>query len=150
MIKSHCEWNTTLELMFYPSHGGQTCVCGRDNARGIKDGLCIPLKQLHACLLSRFSRVWLFVTQWTVACQAPLSMGFFRQEHWSGLPHPSPRNLPTQGLNPRLHHWQAGSLPLALPVEAKCQEAFNWRLPVCSFGSVRNSLVLINSWIFRN
>src|SRR5574341_950058 len=54
--------------------------------------------------------------QWTVACQAPLSMGFFRQEHWSGLPHPSPRNLPTQGLNPRLHHWQAGSYD---PIGAK-------------------------------
>ena len=36
------------------------------------------------------SRVWLFVTPWTVACQAPLSMGFSRQEHWSGLPFPSP------------------------------------------------------------
>ena len=36
------------------------------------------------------SRVQLFVTPWTVACQAPLSMGFSRQEYWSGLPFPSP------------------------------------------------------------
>ena len=42
------------------------------------------------CVLSHFSPVQLFVTPWTVACQAPLSMGFSRQEHWSGLPSPPP------------------------------------------------------------
>ena len=41
-------------------------------------------------LLSRFSRVWLCVTPWTAAHQAPPSLGFSRQEHWSGLPFPSP------------------------------------------------------------
>ena len=41
-------------------------------------------------LLSRFSHVRLCVTQWTAAHQAPLSLGFSRQEHWSGLPFPSP------------------------------------------------------------
>ena len=44
-----------------------------------------------ACMLSR---VQLLVTSWTVACQAPLSMGFSRQQHWSGLPFPSPGDLP--------------------------------------------------------
>ena len=43
-----------------------------------------------------------FVTPWTVACQAPLSMGFPRQEYWSELPFPSPGDLPDQGLNPGL------------------------------------------------
>ena len=43
------------------------------------------------CMLSLFSRVLLFVTPWTVAHQAPLSTGFSRQEHWSGLPLPSPK-----------------------------------------------------------
>ena len=43
-----------------------------------------------ACVLSRFSRVQLFENPWTVAHQAPLSMGFSRQEYWSGLPFPSP------------------------------------------------------------
>ena len=43
-----------------------------------------------AKLLSRFSRVWLCVTPETAAHQAPLSLGFSRQEHWSGLPFPSP------------------------------------------------------------
>jgi len=39
-------------------------------------------------------------TQWTVACQAPLSIGFTRQEYWSGLPFPSPRDLPNPGIKP--------------------------------------------------
>ena len=46
------------------------------------------------CMLSLFSCVWLFATPWTVACQAPLSMGFSRQEYWSELPFPLPGNLP--------------------------------------------------------
>ena len=44
-----------------------------------------------ACLLSHFSCVWLFATLWTVACQAPLSTAFCRQEYWSGLPVSSSR-----------------------------------------------------------
>ena len=54
----------------------------------------------HACMLSCFSRVLLFVTLWTVAHQAPLSRGFSRQEHWSGLPCPSPEDLPDPGIEP--------------------------------------------------
>ena len=45
-------------------------------------------------MLSCFSPVWLFGTLWTVALQAPLSMGFFRQEYWSGLPCPALGDLP--------------------------------------------------------
>ena len=48
-------------------------------------------------MLSHFSRVQLFVTLWTVVCQAPLSKGFSRHEYWSGLPCPSPGNLPDPG-----------------------------------------------------
>ena len=51
-------------------------------------------------MLSHFSHVWLFVTQWTVAHQFPLSMVFSRQEYWSGLLCPPPGDLPNQGLNP--------------------------------------------------
>ena len=40
-------------------------------------------------------------TPWTVACQAPLSMGFSRQKYWSRLPFPSPGNLPNPGIEPR-------------------------------------------------
>ena len=43
------------------------------------------------------SHVWLFVTPQTVARQAPLSLGFSRQEYWSGLPFSTPRSLPNQG-----------------------------------------------------
>ena len=44
------------------------------------------------------SRVRLFATPWTVAYQAPPSMGFSRQEYWSGLPFPSPRDIPNPGI----------------------------------------------------
>ena len=51
-------------------------------------------------MLSRFSLVPLFATLWTVACQGPLSMGFSRQEYWSGLPCPPPGDLPHSGMEP--------------------------------------------------
>ena len=51
-------------------------------------------------LLSRFSHVQLRVTPWTVALQVPLSMGFSRQEYWSGLPFSSPGDLPDPGIEP--------------------------------------------------
>ena len=57
----------------------------------------LPLA-LWVCVLSHFSRVRLFVTPWTVALQAPLSIGLSRQEYWSGLPFPSPGDLPNPGL----------------------------------------------------
>ena len=47
---------------------------------------------------------------WTVARQSPLSMGFFRQEYWSGLPFPCPGNLPNPGIEPRSPALQADSL----------------------------------------
>ena len=53
----------------------------------------------HVCVLSCFSCVQLFATLGTVACQAPLSMGFSRQEYWSGLSFPSPGVFLTQGWN---------------------------------------------------
>ena len=57
-------------------------------------------REKHVCLLSHFSCVRLFVTLWTVACQAPLSMEFSRQEYWSGQPFPSPGDLPDPGTGP--------------------------------------------------
>ena len=56
------------------------------------------LWELCACVLSHLSRVQLFATLWTIACQAPLSVGFSRQEHWSGLPLPPPWDLPIPGI----------------------------------------------------
>ena len=51
-------------------------------------------------MLSRYSHVRLFATPWTVARQAPLSMGFSRQDYWSGLPCPPPGDLPNPGIKP--------------------------------------------------
>ena len=58
----------------------------------------------NVVLVLMLSHVWLFVTPWTLALQAPLSMGFSRQEYWSGLPCTPPGFFPTQGLNPGLPH----------------------------------------------
>ena len=75
-------------------------------------------RSLLPCYLTVYvlSPLWLFATPWTVAHQAPLSMGFCRQEYWSGLPFPSPGDLPNWGIEPTspdisyvgrqiLHHW---------------------------------------------
>ena len=77
-----------------------------------------------------------FATPWTAALQAPLSMEFSRQEHWSGLPFPSPGDLPTPGIEPGSPALQADSLPfepytfirqLNLSVWSKCQNmACTW------------------------
>ena len=56
---------------------------------------------------SELSCVQLFETPWTVAYQAPSSMGFSRQEYWSGLPLPSPGDLPNPGIEPRSPTLQA-------------------------------------------
>ena len=60
---------------------------------------CWEMKR-PVCVLSQFTCIWLLVTLWTVACQAPLSMGFSRQEHWSGLPGPYPRALSDSAMAP--------------------------------------------------
>ena len=69
------------------------CVCARVHMRGL-------------------SHVQLFTTPWTIAHQAPLSIGSSRQEYSSGWPCPPQKIFPTQGLNPGLLHWQVDSLPL--------------------------------------
>ena len=66
---------------------------------------CIHAKSLQSCLT--------LCQAWTVARQVPLSMGFSRQEYWSGLPFPSPGDLPNPGIKPTslcLLHWQVDSL----------------------------------------
>ena len=62
-----------------------------------------PPGKPHQLPVKSLSHVQLFATPWTVAYQAPPSIGFSRQEYWSGLPFPSPQGIfPTQGLNPGL------------------------------------------------
>ena len=65
--------------------------------------------------LSHFSRVWLFATPWTVAHQAPLSMGFSRQEYWSGLPFLPPGDLPDSGIKRASPTLEADSSPAEPP-----------------------------------
>ena len=67
------------------------------------------------CMPSHFTNVQCCVILWTVARQAPLSMGFSRQEHWSGLPCLPPRDLPDPGIESRSPALQADSLPAELP-----------------------------------
>ena len=74
-----------------------------------------PGKTTHVCILSRFSCVRLFVTPRTVAYQAPPSMGFSRQECSSGLPLPSPGDLPNPGIEPGSPTLQADALPSEPP-----------------------------------
>ena len=63
--------------------------------------MCVCVCVCVCCaMLSHFSHVLLFVTLWTVARQVPLSMGFSRQEFWSGLPCPPPGDLPKPGIKP--------------------------------------------------
>ena len=55
------------------------------------------------------------MTPWTIVCQAPLSVGFTRQEYWSGLPFPSPGDLSDPGTEPGSPELQADSLPTEPP-----------------------------------
>ena len=108
------------------------CPCSDETLMGVfKDGgaWCLPLwkdsrgKNIHMhrhtrCCAQSLSHVWLFATPWTVARQAPLSMGFSRQEYCSGWPCPPPGDLPGPGIqpaSPKPPALAAGSLPPAAP-----------------------------------
>ena len=69
----------------------------------------------HEVKIGVLSHVWLFVIPWTIAHQAPLSMGFSRQEYWSELPFPSPEDLSDPGIQPRSPPLLADSLPCEPP-----------------------------------
>ena len=70
---------------------------------------------MYVCMLSCFSRIQLVVTPWTLARQPPLSMGFSRQEYWSGLPFSFPGDFPNPGFEPGSPTLQADSLPSEPP-----------------------------------
>ena len=80
-------------------------MCEKYRIRNSKDPIWVVKVQVKL-----FSRVQLFVTPWTVAHQAPPSMGFSRQEYWSGLPFPSAGDLPNPGIKPRSPALQADFL----------------------------------------
>ena len=72
--------------------------------------LAIYFTVLPLVLVKSLSRVRLFATPWMVAYQAPLSMGFSKQEYWSGLPFPSPGDLPDPGIEPGSPSFQADAV----------------------------------------
>ena len=77
-----------------PTKNSSTFLINRPTLQR-KNFLIIPC--MCVCMLSH---VWLFVTPWTVACQAPLSIEFSTWEYWSGLPFPTPGDLPDLGIEP--------------------------------------------------
>ena len=77
--------------------------------------LYVFLDNVHKAKVKSLSHVRLFATPWIVAYQAPPSVGFSRQEYWSGLPLPSPRDLPDPETKPRSLALEADSLPSELP-----------------------------------
>ena len=111
--------NWTLSL-FFPSLF-HPLVCSQSD--------CFKFVNLsHACMLSCFSHVWLFATLWTIAHQAPLSMGFSRQEYWSGLPCPPAGDLPdpeTESESPASPALPTGSLPMCHQGRNLCQFCLN-------------------------
>ena len=90
-------------------------VSRRHSRRGLVGPMCI-----YVCVLSH-SVMSDSAMPCTVACQAPVSMGFFRQEYWNGLPCSSPGDLPlTQGSNLNPLHWQVDSLHDSAGKESAC------------------------------
>ena len=85
------------------------------------------------------SHVQLFVTQWTIACQAPPSIGFSRQESWSGLPFPSPGDLPDTETEPGSPALQADSLPSELPGAP----FFNNRKVIFQYHNLRQNMQIV-------
>ena len=104
-----CDWSDTkLITQMMVSHYRAFTMC-RSQFQTSCEYYLTPVKVLVAqsCLI--------FVTPQTVAHQAALSVGFSRQEYWSGLPFPSPGDLPDPGIKPRSPTLQADSLPSELP-----------------------------------
>ena len=100
-----------------------------------------PQYHMYGCeKVKSLSRVRLFVTPSTVAHQAPPSMGFSRQEYWSGLPFPSPGDLPDPGIELRSPTLQADALTseppgkpqeITIPAPKMFREELKWRLVQC-------------------
>ena len=105
---------TLCDPMDYSLPGSS--IHGIFQARVLEWGAIAFSDNHSACMLNHFSHVQLFAALWTVARQAPLSLGLSRQEYWSGLPFPPPGDLLDPGIEQsllHLLHCQVGSLPLA-------------------------------------
>ena len=115
-------------LLFYqcPGEKNQHVAVGRLAGTETKQGRMLVLRTcsdwLRACAPSCFSRVRLCGTLRTTDHPAPLSMGFSRQQYWSGLPHPPPGHLPNPGIEPRSPALQMDSLQSEPPGKPKNTE----------------------------
>ena len=121
---SSVSWSTqnTIHCILNPHHMCVcVCVCVMHNVvyKHTHSNLWHRLLKFSKWKWTLLSSVRLFATPWTVAHQAPLSMGFSRPEYWSGLPFPSPGDLPNSGIEPRSPTWQADSLPAEPPGKPK-------------------------------
>ena len=99
------------------NHTRVSCIAGGFfTSWATREALYIHFIFLYTCMCyaESLSCVLLFVTPWTVAPQAPLPMGFSRQEYWSGLPCPLPGDPPNPGIKPRSVALQVDSLPAEL------------------------------------
>ena len=102
--------NMSFEQALGAGGGQGSLVCCSPWCCKIKSDWATKLKMQLGCKSESLSHLWLFVTPWTVAPQAPLSMEFSRQEYWSGLPFPSPGDLLDPEIEPRFPTFQADSL----------------------------------------
>ena len=125
-----CIPNSSLNYQYHQSHppiqppptapaqsvggrGGKRSLAGKKEL-GFSESILLTIPHLFLilwCEVKSLSRVQLYVTPWTVAYQAPPSMGFSRQECWSGVPFPSPGDLPDPGIEPRSPALRADALP---------------------------------------
>ena len=96
-------------------------------------------------IVKSLSCVWLFATSWTVAHQASLSVGFPRQEYWSGLPFPSSGDLPDPGIEPRSPKLQADALLSEPPERHNTQQKMiNQDIGVLMLHSKREAPSFVN------
>ena len=97
--------------------------------------VCARTQLLRVCVCAQLlSCVPFFAAPWTAACQAPLSMEFSRQEHWSGLSFPPPRDLPDPGTEPASPALQVDSLPPEPPGKPKNIHAEPLIISMMGFG----------------
>ena len=99
----------------------------------------------HVWVLSCFSHVWLFVTPWTVALQAPLPMRFSKQEYWNGFPCPPAGDPPDPGIEPMSSALRASSLPTEPPGKPW---HLIWLLPKSSLNQSHMCHSLTCSWLW--
>ena len=112
-----CHLHRTVSVL------SQQCDWGWGTFESTADGLESEVNHLGSgcAVCQSLSCVQLFMTPWPGAHQSPLSMGFSRQEYWSGLPLPSPGDLPNPGIKPPT--LQADSLPSEPPEKPRCNKA---------------------------